>query len=131
MAATVTAGRVVGRKPDRHGSKRKVANDFQTSLEEAAVRRPGRKAGIRNDRTLERRRCGTGIMKVGSNAAIFSQLLSYGWPEFDMSAAARWVRAAGADVARSGGARPLPPARLPLMNDVMLSSDGISVYQLS
>jgi hypothetical protein len=34
--------------------KLKAADDFQTSLEEAAVRRPGREAGIKNDHTFER-----------------------------------------------------------------------------
>jgi hypothetical protein len=70
-------------------SKHKVASDFQTSLEEAAVGRPGRKAGLRNDHTLERRRCGTGIMP------------------------------AGADIARFGEARPLCPATLPPMTEAI------------
>ena len=35
-------------------SKHKAADGFQRSLEEAAVRRPGREAGIRNDDTFER-----------------------------------------------------------------------------
>jgi hypothetical protein len=51
--------------------ERKAARDFRTSLEEAAVRRPGREAGIKNRQILERRRCGTAIMP----AAISSQLL--------------------------------------------------------
>ena len=35
-------------------SKHKAADHFQTSLEEAAVRRPGRKAGIENNDGRER-----------------------------------------------------------------------------
>jgi len=48
--------------------KHKAAHHFQTSLEEAAVSRPGREAGIKNDDGFERRRCGTEIMQAGSNA---------------------------------------------------------------
>ena len=55
-------------------SKHKVPNHFQASLEEARVSRPGRKAGIVNGRNLERRRCGTGIMRAAPDAPIFSQL---------------------------------------------------------
>ena len=38
------------------------------------VSRPGRKAGKLNGQNLERRRRGTGIMRAGSDAPIFSQL---------------------------------------------------------
>ena len=78
-------------------SKHKVPNHFQASLEEVRsnrpdllvtescdtwqrrpegppVSRPGRKAGIVNGRNLERRRCGTRIMRAASDAPIFSQL---------------------------------------------------------
>jgi hypothetical protein len=78
-------------------SKHKVPNHFQASLEEVRssrpdllvtescdtwerrpegppVSRPGRKAGIVNGRNLERRRCGTGIMRAASDAPTFSQL---------------------------------------------------------
>jgi len=41
--------------------------------------------------------------------------VSYGWLGFDISVTAGWVRAAGADIARFGEARPLAPGRLPLM----------------
>ena len=40
-------------------SRHKLGNDFRASLEEAAVSRPGRKAGIENPHHSERRRCGT------------------------------------------------------------------------
>ncbi len=46
-----------------------ASSHFETSLEEAAVRRPGRKAGIENGQTIRRRR-GTGIMP----AVILAQL---------------------------------------------------------
>ena len=59
-------------------SKHKAANDLQTSLEEAAVNRPGREAGIRNDEGFERRRRGTGIRRTGLSSAIISQLLGRG-----------------------------------------------------
>ena len=39
---------------------------FQTSLEEAEVSRPGREAGIGNGHDLERRRCGTAVMRQRS-----------------------------------------------------------------
>jgi hypothetical protein len=35
------------------------------------VHRPGREAGTKNDDAFERRRCGTGIMRAGSNARSF------------------------------------------------------------
>jgi len=44
-------------------SKHKAASIFQISLEEAAVNRLGRKAGIKNDDAFERRRRGTGSMQ--------------------------------------------------------------------
>jgi hypothetical protein len=46
--------------------------------------------------------------------------VSHGWPEFDISATAGWVRAAGADIARFDEARPLPLGRPPLMTDAIL-----------
>ena len=55
-------------------SRRKVPNHIQASLEEARVRRTGRKAGIVNGRNLERRRCVTGIMRAESDAPTSSQL---------------------------------------------------------
>ena len=56
--------------------KHKAADDFQASLEEAAVRRPGREAGIKSDDTFERRRCGTAGMRIGTNPAISLQVLT-------------------------------------------------------
>ena len=50
-------------------SKRKAASHLQASLEEAVVRRPGREAGIKNDDTFERRRCGTVSARAGLNTA--------------------------------------------------------------
>jgi len=44
-------------------SRHKAASHFQASLEEAAVRRPGRQAGISNYDGFERRRCGTRNMR--------------------------------------------------------------------
>jgi len=44
---------------------------------------------------------------------------SYGWPKSDIASTAVWVRAAGADIARFGEARPLLPARLPPMTEVI------------
>ena len=43
--------------------------------------------------------------------------LSYGWPKSDISSTEVWVRAAGADIARFGEARPLLTARFPLMTE--------------
>ena len=45
--------------------------------------------------------------------------LSYGWPKSDISSTAVWVRAAGADIARFGEARPLLPASLPPMTEAI------------
>ena len=50
--------------------------------------------------------------------------LSYGWPKSDTSSTAVWVRAAGADIARFGEARPLLPAWLPPMTEAIRQASG-------
>ncbi len=67
-AATYFRRFAPGLSPSR--SKHKIGSDFHTSLEEAAVSRPGREAGIENGHDLERRRCGTEIVRT----VILSQL---------------------------------------------------------
>jgi len=45
-------------------------SDCQASLEEAAVNRPGRYAGIRNNDVFEHRRRGTAAVRIGIDTTV-------------------------------------------------------------